>query len=98
MTWAPPRAASCPAISSRTSFDRSSAMLTITAAYVIDLSCVTIDQSLLGSKSGKTTEIDQVAAPLIGEIIPQCWKNACEIPAPLADTAPFHLSARRAFE
>src|ERR1700682_5647567 len=74
MTWAPNRSASCPAISRRASFDRSSAMLTITVAYVMGLSCVTIDQSLLGSKSGKTTEIDQVTAPLIGEIIPQCWK------------------------
>src|SRR5258708_38237259 len=81
MPWAPNRSASCPAISRRASFDRSSARLTITVAYVIDLSCVAIRQSLLGSKGGKTTEIDQVAAPLVDEIIRQmlekCLRDAC---------------------
>jgi hypothetical protein len=56
-------------------------MLTITVAYVIDLSCATIRLSFLGSKSGKTTEIDQVAAPLVDEIIRQmlekCLRDAC---------------------
>jgi hypothetical protein len=56
-------------------------MLTITVAYVIDLSWVAIRLSFLGSKPGKTTEVDQVAARLVDEIIRQmlqkCLGDAC---------------------
>jgi hypothetical protein len=70
-------------------------MLTITVAYVIDLSCVAIHRSLLGSKPGRTTEIDQLSDPSAGEISPESWENACEMPAALAEKARSHLSVRR---
>ena len=50
-------------------------MLTITVAYVIDLSWVAIRLGFLGSKPGKTTEIDQVAARLVDGIFRQILEN-----------------------
>src|ERR1700682_3530658 len=81
MTWAPNRSASCPAISRRAAFDRSRAMLTITVAYVIDLSCVAIHRSLLRSKPGKTTEIDQVSDPFCRRNHPSNHGEGVEVPA-----------------
>jgi hypothetical protein len=61
----------------------SSAMLTITVAYVIDLSRVAIHRSLLGSKPGRTTEIDQLSDPSAAEISPRivrkCLRDACRV-------------------
>jgi hypothetical protein len=70
-------------------------MLTITVAYVIDLSCVAIHRSFLGSKPQRTTEIDRLSDPPADEISPRIAENACEMPAALADKARSHLSERR---